>query len=90
MRDVLSSLIDDTSRQMKLLAAAIHEKNAESCRRLAHYSKGACANLGANAAAEALHQIEQQAAHADFQECGAALEQLARELEQLRFAATAL
>ncbi len=87
MREVVASLIDDTARQMHLLEAAIQEENAGTCMRLAHYSKGACANLGATGAAEALRKIEQQAAHADFPQCREALLRLGEELELLRFAA---
>ena len=84
MREILGALVDDTSRQMKLLQAAIQEQNATRCMHLAHYSKGACANLGANAAAAILKEIEQRAASRDFLECGAALGRLAREVDSLR------
>ena len=87
MREILASLIDDTSRQMKLLEAAIHDQDATRCMHLAHYSKGACANLGANAAAALLKEIERKAAQHDFEECGAALLRLAEEVQTLRSAA---
>ena len=84
MREILAALIDDTSRQMQLLAAAIEEKNPQRCMRLAHYSKGACANVGANAAAEVLKNLERNAAKGEFQECAASLAALADEIDRLR------
>ena len=51
MREILGVLIDDTTRQMVLLQAAIQEEDITRCMRLAHYSKGACANVGASSAA---------------------------------------
>ena len=52
--------------------------------RLAHYCKGACANVGANAVAAVLQRLEQQAARQSFIDCAASLENLTRELERLR------
>lgn len=90
MREILSALIDDTSRQMKLLETAIHDQDATRCMHLAHYSKGACANLGANAAAATLKEIERKAASRDFHQCSEALSRLAREVDDLRSAAVSL
>ncbi len=89
MREILSSLIDDTSRQVPLLKTAIQEQDSQRCMRLAHYSKGACANVGATAIAEVLKQIERRAATGDFVECSVSLAALAQEIERLRFEATA-
>ena len=90
MREILFVLIDDTSRQMKLLDAAIRDEDVTRCIRLAHYSKGAFANVGANAGAEILKDIEGKAANRDFQQCEAALGRLAHEMDLLRSAAVAL
>jgi HPt (histidine-containing phosphotransfer) domain-containing protein len=84
MREILAALIDDTSRQLVLLQSAVTEQDPQKTMRLAHYSKGACANVGANAAAQVLKQIEQDAARRDFQECSASLSSLAREIDRLR------
>ena len=84
MREVLAALIDDTSRQIQLLDNAIRQRNAGETVRLAHYSKGACANVGARATAAVLQQIERTAAQGDFSTCGVSLETLAGELEKLR------
>jgi HPt (histidine-containing phosphotransfer) domain-containing protein len=90
MREIIAALIDDTSRQMELLSAAILQHDATRCMRLAHYSKGACANVGANSAAAVLKDIEVKAASADFAECGTALNRLAREMDLLRSTAVSL
>jgi HPt (histidine-containing phosphotransfer) domain-containing protein len=90
MREILGVLIDDTTRQMVLLQAAIQDKDIPRCIRLAHYSKGACANVGASSAAALLKNIESQAANRDFPQCQAALTQLAHEVELLRTEAISL
>jgi len=84
MREIVSALIDDTSRQMELLQAAISEKDSQKCMRLAHYSKGACANVGANSAANVCTLIERTASRGAFEECSSSLKGLAREIERLR------
>jgi HPt (histidine-containing phosphotransfer) domain-containing protein len=84
MREIVHALIDDTSRQIPLLRAAICEKDPQATRRLAHYSKGACASVGARSAAAALENIERTAARRDFEECGASLEKLAEAIDRLR------
>lgn len=84
MREVLTALIDDTSRQIQLLDYAIRARDAGETMRLAHYSKGACANVGAKTTAELLRQIERTAAQGDFDCCGESLHFLAGELEKLR------
>ena len=90
MREIVAALIDDTSRQMNLLNAAIAEQDATRCMRLAHYSKGACANVGANSAAAILKEIEVKAASANFADCNVSLARLAQEMELLRSAAVEL
>jgi HPt (histidine-containing phosphotransfer) domain-containing protein len=84
MREVLAALIDDTSRQIQLLDRAIRERDAGETIRLAHYSKGACANVGARSVAAVLQQIERTAAQGDFSLCGLTLDALAGELARLR------
>jgi len=84
MREVLEALIDDTDRQMPLLQAAIRAADVSATMRLAHYSKGACANLGAQAAAATLLNIERCAASGDFGQCTVSLANLAAEVERLR------
>jgi HPt (histidine-containing phosphotransfer) domain-containing protein len=84
MQELLALLIDDTSLQMVSLQTAIAEEDPLKTERLAHYCKGACANIGANRAAHVLQQIEQDAVRRDFQECNASLSSLALEIDQLR------
>lgn len=84
MGQLLTALIDDTARQIPLLEVAIREQDAPKCARLAHYSKGACANVGANAVAAVLEAMERQAASGSVSECSAQLARLASEVERLR------
>jgi HPt (histidine-containing phosphotransfer) domain-containing protein len=84
MQEILDALIVDTSRQVKFLEAAVRERDPEKCQRLAHYSKGACANVGALMAAALLKTIEHQAAAQQFADCSASIASLAREVELLR------
>lgn len=84
MREILTALIDDTSRQIPLLASAIREEDSQRCVRLAHYSKGACANVGAAAAAAVLKTIERQAAGREFRGCSESLIALVAEVDRLR------
>ena len=84
MRELLAALIQDTEQQLPLLASAIRSRDAEQCARLAHYSKGACSNIGAKAAAAALVELERQAKRGDLEECGRQLSALAAEIDRLR------
>jgi HPt (histidine-containing phosphotransfer) domain-containing protein len=84
MREVLAALIDDTARQVLLLDQAIRQQDAGETIRLAHYSKGACANVGARSTAAILQHIERTAAQGDFPLCSNSLQSLAAELEKLR------
>jgi HPt (histidine-containing phosphotransfer) domain-containing protein len=84
MREIISALIDDTSSQILLLESAIRDQDSQMCIRLAHYSKGACANVGANSSAALLKDIEHEAGKGHFRECGASLAALTHEMERLR------
>src|ERR1019366_6878371 len=84
MREVLTALLDDTSKQIALLDLAIRDQDPQKTMRLAHYCKGACANVGANAVAAVLKRLEQQAARNSFADCAVSLCSLTRELERLR------
>jgi HPt (histidine-containing phosphotransfer) domain-containing protein len=90
MRELVAALIDDTSRQVLLLDAAIQEADSLKCARLAHYSKGACANLGAESAAALLKRIECRAREGVFDECRISLDALGEELDRLRSEANTL
>jgi HPt (histidine-containing phosphotransfer) domain-containing protein len=84
MREVLTALLDDTSRQMSLLDSAIRAQDPQKTMRLAHYCKGACANVGANAIAAVLKRLEQEASEMAFHDCTASFQNLNIELERLR------
>jgi HPt (histidine-containing phosphotransfer) domain-containing protein len=90
MREIVSALIDDTSQQIPLLELAIRDEDAPRCARLAHYSKGACANVGAASAAALLKKIERDAGDRHFVACTESLAALAGELERLRLEAQVL
>ncbi len=91
MREVLDALWDDTSAQISKLEAAVRTGDGDQCARLAHYSKGACANVGASAAAAVFRRIEVDAREAQFAKCaeslaalGEAMENLKMEIEKVR------
>jgi HPt (histidine-containing phosphotransfer) domain-containing protein len=84
MREVLSVLWDDTSAQIPKLEAAVRNHDQEQCVRLAHYSKGACANVGASAAAWVFRRIEQDAREAEFSRCEDSLAALGTALVELQ------
>ena len=84
MQEVLTSLLDDTSRQLHLMDSAIREHDPNKMMRLAHSCKGACANVGANVVAGALRRLEQQAARGAYDACADILTTLTREMERLR------
>lgn len=84
MRDILSALLEDTAVQMALLNEAVSRSDAGETMRLAHYSKGACATVGASSAAAILLDIEQDAAKGNFESCGASMRNLIAVVELLR------
>jgi HPt (histidine-containing phosphotransfer) domain-containing protein len=84
MREIMDALLLDTSEHLGLLEAAIREQNSTQCMRLAHYSKGACANVGANRAASIFKHIEHKAADGAFSDCVESLASLVREMDLLR------
>lgn len=90
MKEILGALVNDTARQLELLETAVQEGDSQKCARLAHYSKGACANVGATRAAGIFQQIEKSAKQGEFLECTQSLAWLARELDLLRSAAQAI
>ena len=86
MREVLTALLDDTGKHVPLLEAAISAQDPRKTMQLAHYCKGACANVGANAVAAVLKGLEQEASRSSFADCAVSLANLAHELERLRVA----
>jgi HPt (histidine-containing phosphotransfer) domain-containing protein len=90
MQDLLTTLVADTSQQLHALARALESADAKETARLAHYSKGACANVGATSAARLLLEIEKKAAAGDLAGCGAPLASLHGELAMLQAEAAQL
>ena len=90
MREVIAALLDDTTNQLVLLDAAIRDKDPQKTMRLAHYCKGACANIGANRLVAVLKRMEQEAALHSFVACAISLGNLTQELELLREEAVAV
>jgi HPt (histidine-containing phosphotransfer) domain-containing protein len=90
MRELVLALLEDTTRQLGLLAEAVQNEDRPLCLRLSHYSKGACANVGANRAAAILKSLEREAADGLFLRCRESLAELTQELEVIRSQADAL
>ena len=84
MREVLGVMLDDTGSQLLLLDAAIRAGDLSNCRRLAHYSRGACANVGARRVAAACLRLEQEASNGEIAACSRSLAALREELNALR------
>ncbi len=84
MRDLLQALVEDTSTQIDRLKSALQRGDAEQCVRLAHYARGACANVGANTAASVFMEIERKARESELRSCTASLIALAEAMERLR------
>jgi HPt (histidine-containing phosphotransfer) domain-containing protein len=82
MRELVTALIDDATKQLPALRDAVEHADATRCARLAHYVKGACANVGAVSMASVLKQIEGSAAAGDFVACRASLGNLTAELRK--------
>ena len=90
MREILVTLIDDTSKQLGALERAVADANTQELARLAHYSKGACANVGAESTASILLEIERKAKAGDVKGCGQSLASLQTEFVKLRDVAAGL
>jgi hypothetical protein len=62
MREILDALIVDAGRHATLLETAMRECDLAPVSRFARSASRACANVGANAAAEAFREVERYAA----------------------------
>jgi HPt (histidine-containing phosphotransfer) domain-containing protein len=90
MRELVTALIDDAKAQIPALEKAVENADAKSCARLAHYVKGACANVGAVSMATILKNIEQSAGEGDFNACRTSLNNLALELRKFSVEAASI
>jgi HPt (histidine-containing phosphotransfer) domain-containing protein len=87
MRELVASLVDDANAKIPAFREAVELADAPRCARLAHYIKGACANVGAVSLAALMKGIELSAQAGDFATCRASLASLTTELQ--RFASEA-
>jgi HPt (histidine-containing phosphotransfer) domain-containing protein len=90
MREVVTALIDDATTQLPALNDAVEQSDAARSARLAHYVKGACANVGAVSMAALLKQIENNAKAGDFDACRASLSSLTAEFRKFSSEAATL
>jgi HPt (histidine-containing phosphotransfer) domain-containing protein len=90
MRDLAVSLIDDARAQIPALEQAVEQADSEKCARLAHYVKGACANVGAASLAALMKSMERSAHAGDFAACRASLLDMSVELEKFSSEAASL
>ncbi len=56
--ELLQLFIEDSLTQLEILGTAIANQDTESIRNIAHYLKGASANLGANSMYRSAFQLE--------------------------------
>ena len=90
MRELVKTLIDDATEQFSALKDAVERADATLCARLAHYVKGACANVGAVSMAGLLKQMERNAKAGDFDACRATLSNLTTEFRKFSSEAATL
>lgn len=82
MRELAASLVEDATAQLPALKDAVERAHGTRCARLAHYVKGACANVGALSLAALMKSIERSAVAGDFAACRASLGGISAELEK--------
>ena len=90
MRELVSSLLEDVTAQMPGLRQAVDQADAAQCARLAHYVKGASANIGAASLAALMKSIECSARVNDFAACRASIELMPAELQKFSSVASSL
>ena len=90
MRELVTALIDDANQQIPVLKDAVEHADSTRAARLAHYVKGACANVGAASMAALLKSIESSAIAGNFSACRTSLVNLSAELQKFSTEAAAL
>ena len=90
MRELTAALIDDATAQIPALQQAVEQADAAKCARLAHYVKGACANVGAASLAALMKNIERSAKANDFSACRTSLGIMPAELQKFSSEAASL
>ncbi len=90
MREILDALIADARQHVTRLETAARERDSARAARFARSASRACANIGANAAAEAFREVERDAARRSSQGWRPLLENVRAEIERLRVEASRL
>lgn len=90
MRELVVALVNDATSQIPALMDAVEHADRTRCARLAHYVKGACANVGAVALAALMKTIERSATAGDFSACRESLNSLSTELQKFSAEAASL
>jgi HPt (histidine-containing phosphotransfer) domain-containing protein len=90
MHELVIALVEDTSKQIVEISQAIESSDATRCSRLAHYVKGACANVGAASMAAILKHMEIKATLGDFDACRSSLDNLSAELRKFSVQSAAI
>ncbi len=90
MHELVIALIEDTSQQIAEISQAIASSDGTRCSRLAHYVKGACANVGAASMAAILKHMEIKATQGDFDACRTSLDNLSTELQKFSVQSAAI
>ncbi len=83
--ELLNMLAADVEEQLVALQTAIDQQDAEKLKHLAHYIKGAAANVGVNSISSIAHNMEESALDHQFTNAGQLL--LALTDQQQQFAA---
>jgi HPt (histidine-containing phosphotransfer) domain-containing protein len=84
MGEILWALIDDASRHAGMLESTLKEANGQRSMRVARHAARACANLGANATAEAFQAVARHAGSREFDACRSSMAVVRAEIERLR------
>ena len=90
MHYLVTALVEDTGKQIAEITQAIEHSDVTRCGRLAHYVRGACANVGAAAMADILRNIETNANQGDLNACRSSLDSLAAALQKFSSRAAAI
>ncbi len=80
--ELLNMLATDMANQLVALQTAVDEQDADKLKHLAHYIKGAAANVGVNSISSIAHHIEERALELQFAEAGELVVALADQQQQ--------
>ncbi|MEM9162844.1 MAG: Hpt domain-containing protein [Cyanobacteria bacterium P01_F01_bin.4] len=85
-QELLGLFVTDIEDSLLRLVAAVATQDTSTVEHLAHYIKGASANVGANALAEAAGQLEQQAQQGNLEQAASAVEALKVRTQEVKHA----